>query len=97
MYRERKRQKDLSSVIFLVDFYCKGLRGGGGVGKILEPEERTAALINLTANMLYLENNAQTQFSEVRLLDFSTPFRDAILISLFKIKAYIFVVLGHPM
>uniref|UniRef100_A0A8B9W964 Cellular tumor antigen p53 n=1 Tax=Bos mutus grunniens TaxID=30521 RepID=A0A8B9W964_BOSMU len=64
MYRERKRQKDLSSVIFLVDFYCKGLRGGGGVGKILEPEERTAALINLTANMLYLENNAQTQFSE---------------------------------
>ena len=97
MYRERKRQKDLSSVIFLVDFYCKGLSGGGGVGKILEPEERTAALINLTANMLYLENNAQTQFSEVRLLDFSTPFRDAILISLFKIKAYIFVVLGHPM
>lgn len=49
----------------------------GGAGKILEPEERTAALINLTANMLYLENNAQTQFSEVRILDFSTPFRDA--------------------
>ncbi|KAF4796024.1 hypothetical protein TURU_086569 [Turdus rufiventris] len=32
--------------------------------KILEPEERTAALINLTANMLYLENNAQSQYSE---------------------------------
>lgn len=36
--------------------------------KILEPEERTAALINLTANMLYLENNAQSQYSEVRIL-----------------------------
>ncbi|CAM2119244.1 unnamed protein product [Caretta caretta] len=32
--------------------------------KILEPEERTAALLNLTANMLYLENNAQSQYSE---------------------------------
>lgn len=33
MYRERKRERDLSSVIFLVDSYCQGLRGGGGVGK----------------------------------------------------------------
>jgi len=39
--------------------------------KILEPEERTAALINLTANMLYLENNAQSQYSEVRILGLS--------------------------
>lgn len=96
MYRERRRERDSSSVIFLVDSYCKGLRGGGGVGKILEPEERTAALINLTANMLYLENNAQTQFSEVRILDFSSSFRDAFSFLFFKIKAYVFVVLSYP-
>ncbi|KYO25603.1 tumor protein 63 isoform B [Alligator mississippiensis] len=42
-----------------------GLPEGGGVRvKTLEPEERTAALINLTASMLYLENNAQSQYSE---------------------------------
>lgn len=85
MYRERRRERDLSSVIFL-DSYCKGPRGGGGVGKILEPEERTAALINLTANMLYLENNAQTQFSEVRILDFSSSSRDAFSFLFFKYK-----------
>lgn len=38
----------------------------GGCTKIPEPEERTASLINLTAKMLYLENNAQAQYSEVK-------------------------------
>lgn len=33
MYRERKTERDLRSVIFLVDSYCKGLRGGGGLAK----------------------------------------------------------------
>lgn len=47
--------------------------------KILEPEERTAALINLTANMLYLENNAQSQYSEVRTLGFSCDITNVFL------------------
>lgn len=51
--------------------------------KILEPEERTAALINLTANMLYLENNAQSQYSEVRTLGLS---RDIANIFLFLVN-----------
>ena len=52
--------------------------------KILEPEERTAALINLTANMLYLENNAQSQYSEVRILGLSY---DIFNIFLFLVNA----------
>jgi hypothetical protein len=67
MYRERERERHLNSVIFLEDSQRKALRGGGGAGKTLEAEKRRAALTSLTANMLYLENNAQTQFSEVRL------------------------------
>lgn len=47
--------------------------------KILEPEERTAALINLTANMLYLENNAQSQYSEVRTLGLSCDIANLFL------------------
>lgn len=47
--------------------------------KILEPEERTAALINLTANMLYLENNAQSQYSEVRTLGLSCDIANVFL------------------
>lgn len=83
MYRERKREAPdflLSSQKIRSERLSEGV---GGAGKTLEAEERRAALTSLTANMLYLENNAQTQFSEVRLLDFSTLCKGVFLLFLF--------------
>lgn len=57
--------------------------------KILEPEERTAALINLTANMLYLENNAQSQYSEVRTLGLSSDIANLFLFLVNKCDFFI--------
>lgn len=82
MYREREKERGtwvlLSSQKIRSERLSEGV--GGGAGQTLETEERRAALTSLTANMLYLENNAQTQFSEVRLLDFSTLQRDGFLL-----------------
>lgn len=92
MYRERKREAT-RVLLSSQKIRSERLRGGGGAAKTLEAEERRAALTSLTANMLYLENNAQTQFSEVRLLDFSILHRHGFLLCLFfEIKTFIVVV-----
>lgn len=59
-------------IFFFPPGVSPGVGGTGGKDEIsqynLEPAERTAALLNLTANMLYLENSTQSQYSEVRKL-----------------------------